>query len=304
MDHQQRNKILPGIRVAIVLKKDQKTGILTEGIVQDILTNSANHHRGIKVRLTDGQVGRIQKILQEGEIAPKHVSELKGDVAMIEEKPKETTIYLVRHSEALTQVENTVVSHTDQQINEKIILSVPGEMKALELSKNPLLQKVDAVWSSDYVRAVATAKYIAYRNRLPIQIDCNLGERKLGDLEHLTQLGNEKSHSFTVEQLLDMELNNTDGESALEVRQRMYDCIQRILTKYEGKTVVLVSHGAAMKFLLTAWCEYQIEDNSFLFQKNTKISAAFASPSLFALSFLGKELQAIKEIPTITKRES
>lgn len=58
-----RQDIRPGLRVAIVLKKDQPTGKLTEGIVQDILTGSSQHHRGIKVRLTDGQVGRVQQIL-------------------------------------------------------------------------------------------------------------------------------------------------------------------------------------------------------------------------------------------------
>ena len=63
MDNTIRDNIKPGIKVAIVLKKDQPTGILTEGIVQDILTNSKIHPRGIKVRLTDGSVGRVQKIL-------------------------------------------------------------------------------------------------------------------------------------------------------------------------------------------------------------------------------------------------
>lgn len=50
------------MRVAIVLKKDQRTGNLTEGIVQDILTNSETHPHGIKVRLTSGQIGRVKKI--------------------------------------------------------------------------------------------------------------------------------------------------------------------------------------------------------------------------------------------------
>lgn len=58
-----RGHIRPGLRVAIILKKDQPTGKLTEGIVQDVLTSSSEHHRGIKVRLTDGQVGRVQQIL-------------------------------------------------------------------------------------------------------------------------------------------------------------------------------------------------------------------------------------------------
>lgn len=61
-DGQIRQNIRPGITVSIVLKQDQRTGKLTRGIVKDILTNSASHPHGIKVRLVDGQVGRVQKI--------------------------------------------------------------------------------------------------------------------------------------------------------------------------------------------------------------------------------------------------
>jgi uncharacterized repeat protein (TIGR03833 family) len=60
--NQQRSQIKPGIRVKIVLKQDQRSGILTEGIVKDILTNSSVHPHGIKVRLVDGKVGRVQQI--------------------------------------------------------------------------------------------------------------------------------------------------------------------------------------------------------------------------------------------------
>ena len=59
----QRKDIRPGIRVKVVQKPHQRTGELTEGIVKDILTNSAVHHRGIKVRLEGGIVGRVQEIL-------------------------------------------------------------------------------------------------------------------------------------------------------------------------------------------------------------------------------------------------
>ncbi|MED1205426.1 YwbE family protein [Heyndrickxia acidicola] len=62
MNGNNRKDITPGISVEIVLKADQKTGNLTKGIVKDILTNSATHPHGIKVRLTDGQIGRVQKI--------------------------------------------------------------------------------------------------------------------------------------------------------------------------------------------------------------------------------------------------
>ena len=64
MEHKERKNIRAGMRVAIVLKQDQRTGKQTVGIVKDLLTNSSNHPHGIKVRLTDGQVGRVQKILE------------------------------------------------------------------------------------------------------------------------------------------------------------------------------------------------------------------------------------------------
>ncbi len=62
MDGQYRKNIHPGLRVAIVLKRDQRTGKRTTGVVKDILTSAAFHSRGIKVRLADGQIGRVQEI--------------------------------------------------------------------------------------------------------------------------------------------------------------------------------------------------------------------------------------------------
>ena len=58
-----RSSIKVGMEVAIVLKKDQRSGELTEGTVQTILTKSANHPHGIKVRLTSGHIGRVKEIL-------------------------------------------------------------------------------------------------------------------------------------------------------------------------------------------------------------------------------------------------
>ncbi|MDB5085629.1 MAG: hypothetical protein JWN30_2515 [Bacilli bacterium] len=64
MSGQVRSNIRPGLEVDIVLKQDQPSGKLTRGIVKDILTNSAQHPHGIKVRLTNGQVGRVQAIIK------------------------------------------------------------------------------------------------------------------------------------------------------------------------------------------------------------------------------------------------
>lgn len=65
MNGQNRKDITPGLEVNIILKKDQRTGTKTRGVVKDLLTKSAHHPHGIKVRLTDGQVGRVCDILQK-----------------------------------------------------------------------------------------------------------------------------------------------------------------------------------------------------------------------------------------------
>ena len=65
MDGKHRSNIKPGLRVNIVLKQDQRSGKLTEGYVDRLLTKSSFHPHGIKVRLEDGQVGRVKEILPE-----------------------------------------------------------------------------------------------------------------------------------------------------------------------------------------------------------------------------------------------
>ena len=64
MNGTKRENIQPGLQVFIVLKKDQRSGKLTEGIVKDILTRSPIHHHGIKVRLESGKIGRVKEIIK------------------------------------------------------------------------------------------------------------------------------------------------------------------------------------------------------------------------------------------------
>jgi uncharacterized repeat protein (TIGR03833 family) len=66
MNGQERKDIRPGLVVNIVLKQDQRTGRLTRGTVKDVLTKSAYHPHGIKVRLETGEVGRVKEIIEEG----------------------------------------------------------------------------------------------------------------------------------------------------------------------------------------------------------------------------------------------
>lgn len=165
-----------------------------------------------------------------------------------------TIVYLIRHSKQLRNENYGNVKESDQTKNEKIILSVEGEEKAKALSQREELKNIDIIYSSNYVRAISTAKYIADKNNLIINIESNLGGRKLGNLEKLKELGKDKKYTFTEEQLLDENLKNIDGESRIEVNKRMTDTLNKILKENEGKNIVIVSHAAAIKFLLMNWC--------------------------------------------------
>ena len=99
----------------------------------------------------------------------------------------EKDIFLIRHSEQLKIKDTKKYDISDQINNEKIILSVNGEILAREISELQVMQNINMVWSSNYVRALETAKYIAEKNNIEINVDSRLNERKLGDLEKLRE---------------------------------------------------------------------------------------------------------------------
>ena len=192
-----------------------------------------------------------------------------------------TTIFLIRHSEQL-KIKNLLTNSENSQIaNEKTILSVEGEKKAEALSNIQELSNLDSIWSSTYVRALATAKYIAERNNLEIQISTDLNERKIGNLDSLSKLKDKFTHTFTTEQLLDENLKNENGENRIEVNNRMTSFINSLLNSNEGSRIAVVSHGAAIKFLLMNWCS--LNETFELFYQNEVLN--IASPSVIKLEF-------------------
>lgn len=164
---------------------------------------------------------------------------------------EETIVYLIRHSETVDEngIRNT--NEDSQLINEKEILSVEGEEQAKKLSENEELQNLDVIWSSSYTRAKATAKYIAYVNNQPINLDNNLSERKLGNLKELGEfMKDKKTRDPSQEQLLFREFKTSDGESAEDTRKRMSIFFDRVLKEYEGKRIAVISHRRFYKVFL------------------------------------------------------
>lgn len=155
-----------------------------------------------------------------------------------------TDIYLIRHSEPMNNKKYINSSDSLQIENEKNPLSVEGEEKAKELSLTEEMQNIDLVISSNYVRAISTAKYLAHQNKLDINIMEDFGERKFG-----VNSWNEKPKNFTQRQLEDENYKMQNGESRKETVDRMYDALLKILNKYPGKRIAIVSHATAITYL-------------------------------------------------------
>ena len=206
---------------------------------------------------------------------------------------RDTIVYLIRHAET---IDETGIRNTDedsQLINEKEILSIDGENQARILSENIELSNIDVIWSSSYARAKATAKYIAACNSLPINLDKNLSERKLGNLDELGDfMKDKKTRDPSQEQLLDRTFKTSDGESAEDTRKRMNDFFNKILEEYNGKKIAVITHGGAIKFFLLNWCEVN-KDVKLVY--NNKI-LEITSPCLLKMIFRENKLIDIEQI--------
>ena len=203
-----------------------------------------------------------------------------------------TIIYLIKHAEELEEkgIKNT--NESSQFMNEKFILSVKGEEQAKQLSENAELQNIDILWSSSYSRAKGTAKYIAYKNNIDINIDSRLNERKLGNIDDLANWMKDKKYGVIQSYLLDRTYKCRDGESCEEATQRVSEFLEFILENYKSKRIALVSHGALISFLLTNWCQLN-EDVKLIW--NNKI-IEIKEPSITKLTFDDRNLIDIESI--------
>ena len=205
----------------------------------------------------------------------------------------ETIIYLIRHAETIDEDEIRYTNETPQEINEKEILSIEGEEAAKKLSENNELNKIDTIWCSSYVRAKQTAKYIAYKNKIQYNLDDRLCERKLGNIEDLAEFMKDKeTRDPSREQLAFLDFKTRDGESANETNKRMTECINEIIKKYEGKRIVIVSHGGSIKFFLLNYCS--VNEKLNLDYKGTELN--ITSPCLLKLTYKNDELIDLEQI--------
>ena len=156
-----------------------------------------------------------------------------------------TTIYFMRHSEVLKSNVNN--NDSLQLQNENWVLTNNGEEMANKKSKIKEFQDFDAVFSSNYVRAISTAKYFTNKK---IIIDERFNERKFG-----INSWNELPNNFEEKQFNDFNYKIGDGESLNEVVKREEEALNDILKNYKDKKILIVGHSTAFAALLSKWCK-------------------------------------------------
>lgn len=184
-------------------------------------------------------------------------------------------IYFMRHSEVLKPI--NLNNHESLQIqNEKWGLTIEGEKLAQEKSKIAELSDFDIVISSNYVRAILTAKYFA---KDKVLIDECFDERKFG-VNDWSELPND----FEERQQNDFNYKLKNGESLNEVMRREYDALIKILNTRSNKKILIVGHATALASLFSKWCELD-EDGNYKLKGKTFFDGKWNSCETFKLLF-------------------
>ena len=208
-----------------------------------------------------------------------------------------TRIYLLRHSIADKNIDFKNLKESFENINKKYVLSVEGEKEAYKYSMIPELSNLNMVVSSNYVRSIATAKYMAIKNKTKVIVDANFDERKFGvdDPEKIPA-------DFFKKQFINHEYKLKYGESFDEVRLRALRGLAKILKKNIGKNALIVTHSSTITFLLSKWCEVDYNSKYIIRYKGKNIINGFTTPDLIELTFNDKnKLENIRRVVVTNK---
>ncbi len=209
----------------------------------------------------------------------------------------ETVVYLIRHAQkaddSLFNSYNVLDSNREK--DERKILTIDGEKKSLELAKMEIFDNIDIIYSSHFSRCIGTAKYMASKLNMRINIDSRLGERNSGLLER--NISSDKMFYYNTTHDFDYKIN--DGESLNEVRKRMEEVFKEIVDMNLGKQIAIFSHNTAIFSLLLCYCEvgYNLDDELILtYDEDLSFPFEFSSPEIIKLTLLEKEVVKIERI--------
>ena len=214
----------------------------------------------------------------------------------------DTVVYLIRHSESCNKANfnNIDVKDDFQLSNEKTILSINGEKKAEALSKCSELQNLDAVYSSNYVRALSTAKYIASENNTIVNIDERFNERKIGNV-----VDGDFKEFFRL-QARDFDYKTSNGESLNQTKKRIVEAMKNVLMFETGNRVAIISHSTALTCLLSAWCELgrnYDEEIILSYNEETIVDGRWNAPAVIKVTFEGMNVTSIEYLDLLEEKK-
>lgn len=163
-----------------------------------------------------------------------------------------------------------------------MILSVEGEKKAEKLSELNEFKNVDVIYSSNSNRAIATVKYIAYKNNLKVNVENDLNERVFG-IEYINELPND----FIKRQFEEENYKLKNGESLFEVKNRINEFIENKILKSNDKKIVLSMHAVGILAYFKKYCDVKFNDNIFtiIHNGNVLFNKQIGNPDVFKLVF-------------------
>jgi len=197
-----------------------------------------------------------------------------------------TTIYLINNGLTMN---NLMFDSREPLKNkrEKRILSIEGEHESELLCNLPYLEKINLIYSSNYVMSIGTAKYLAKKQGIEINITKEIGERVLGEL------GTKKIRMVSEMQENDFNYKLSGGESLNNVKTRMLNFLNKVLKEDEDKNIAIFTHNVAITSLLSEYCEKGFNlDNRLILNYHNRaiIDGAWDGITIIELTFDSEEL--------------
>lgn len=193
------------------------------------------------------------------------------------------TIYLIKHSGPFVDIKNyeDYENILWEDYNKNMILSVEGEKRAEKLCEIEELNNIERIFASDSVRAIASAKYLAEKNNIKIELDERINERIFG-IERLSELPND----FNKLSFDDKNFKMENGESFNDVDKRFIDFINDLLNQ-NNESYVLFIHGLILLSYLETICDFAFDGMNFNIKYNDKVilDGNPKSPSVYRVTY-------------------
>lgn len=197
-------------------------------------------------------------------------------------------IYFMRHSEVYKGINHNYNSDSLLENNMKSILSINGENMASQVSKLDLFNNLDLVVSSNYVRAMATAKYFI-KDGINFVVSDLFGERK-----HGINSWDELPEDFERKQFEDFNFKVGTGENLNEVKERMLKGLD-LLLEQDFNNILVVGHATCITAMLSTWCDIKYGE-SIKFKDKTIMNRGWNYLECFKLEFDGDKLINVENL--------